>query len=79
MWSGGLSEKKTDSLFGALEEFRSEFGERTLVLMRTRLDEKLEAFLCWLKMMEPEERLLRDDVCLRPEGVPGRYPHQGVS
>ena len=46
--SGGLSEKKTLSLFGALSKLKETFGSCTLEPARTWPDEKLEAFLCSL-------------------------------
>jgi DNA (cytosine-5)-methyltransferase 1 len=46
--SGGLSSKKTQSLFGALERLRKEFGTCTLEPARAWSDAKLEEFLCSL-------------------------------
>lgn len=46
--SGGLSGKKTDSLFGALRKLRDTFGSCTLEPTRDWSDEKLEEFLCSL-------------------------------
>jgi DNA (cytosine-5)-methyltransferase 1 len=46
--SGGLGEKKTVSLFGALEELRTRFGKCTLAPARRWTDDKLEQFLCSL-------------------------------
>ena len=46
--SGGLSEKKTLSLFGALSKLKETFGSCTLEPARAWPDEKLEAFLCSL-------------------------------
>jgi DNA (cytosine-5)-methyltransferase 1 len=46
--SGGLSVKKTQSLFGALQRLREEFGSCTLEPTRSWPDGKLEEFLCSL-------------------------------
>jgi endonuclease III len=46
--SGGLSEKKTMSLFGALSTLKKTFGSCTFEPARAWSDEKLEAFLCSL-------------------------------
>ena len=46
--SGGLSSKKTQSLFGALQALRDEFGSCTLEPTRSWPDGKLEEFLCSL-------------------------------
>jgi DNA (cytosine-5)-methyltransferase 1 len=46
--SGGLSDKKTHSLFGALGRIRDEFGECTLEPARSWSDTRLEGFLCSL-------------------------------
>jgi DNA (cytosine-5)-methyltransferase 1 len=46
--SGGLSDKKTQSLFGALQKLREEFGSCTLESTRPWPDDKLEEFLCSL-------------------------------
>ena len=48
VYSSGLSEKKTESLLGALGELRNTFGSCTLEPAREWPDEKLEAFLCSL-------------------------------
>jgi DNA (cytosine-5)-methyltransferase 1 len=48
VWSGGLSGKKTDSLFGALEALKKKFGRCTLEPARTWTDAELETFLCSL-------------------------------
>jgi len=44
--SGGLGEKKTTSLLGALSRLRDEFGSCTLEPARDWSDERLAAFLC---------------------------------
>lgn len=46
--SGGLSSRKTDSLFGALAAIRERFGSCTLEPARSWSDDDLEAFLCSL-------------------------------
>jgi len=46
--SGGLSEKKTKSLFGALAKLRETFGSCTLEPLRGWPDGQLEEFLCSL-------------------------------
>jgi DNA (cytosine-5)-methyltransferase 1 len=46
--AGGLSGKKTQSLFGALERLREDFGSCTLEPTRSWADSKLEDFLCSL-------------------------------
>jgi DNA (cytosine-5)-methyltransferase 1 len=46
--SGGLSGKKTTSLFGALTALRERFGSCSLEQARSLPDEELEAFLCSL-------------------------------
>lgn len=46
--SGGLSGKKTESLYGALWRLREEFGRCTMSPARKWSDERLEAFLCSL-------------------------------
>ncbi len=46
--SGGLSEKKTTSLYGAMGKLRDTFGRCTLELARKWDDDKLEEFLCSL-------------------------------
>jgi endonuclease III len=46
--SGGLSGKKTTSLYGALGKLRETFGHCTLEPARTWDDDKLEEFLCSL-------------------------------
>jgi DNA (cytosine-5)-methyltransferase 1 len=46
--SGGLSAKKTGSLFGALGALRDRFGSCTLTPARRWTDAKLEEFLCSL-------------------------------
>jgi len=46
--SGGLSGKKTASLFGALDALRTEFGRCTLEPARSWSNEKLAGFLCSL-------------------------------
>jgi DNA (cytosine-5)-methyltransferase 1 len=46
--SGGLSGKKTQSLFGTLQRLRAEFGSCTLEPTRSWPDGKLEDFLCSL-------------------------------
>jgi DNA (cytosine-5)-methyltransferase 1 len=46
--SGGLSGKKTTSLYGALEKLRETFGSCTLEPARQWSDEELERFLCSL-------------------------------
>jgi DNA (cytosine-5)-methyltransferase 1 len=48
VWSGGLSGKKTDSLFGALARLRERFGRCTLDPAREWSNDELEAFLCSL-------------------------------
>jgi DNA (cytosine-5)-methyltransferase 1 len=48
VYSGGLSEKKTESLFGALGRLRETFGSCTLEPARAWSDEALEDFLCSL-------------------------------
>lgn len=48
VYSGGLSEKKTQSLFGALGRLREEFGSCTLEPTRDWPDKRLEDFLCSL-------------------------------
>lgn len=46
--SGGLSRKKTDNLFGALQKLRDTFGSCTLDPAREWPDGRLEEFLCSL-------------------------------
>lgn len=46
--SGGLSSKKTESLFGALQGLEQEFGRCTLAPTSEWSNERLEAFLCSL-------------------------------
>jgi DNA (cytosine-5)-methyltransferase 1 len=46
--SGGLSGKKTQSLFGALGRLREEFGSCTLEPLRSWADDRAEQFLCSL-------------------------------
>jgi endonuclease III len=46
--SGGLSERKTVSLFGALRKLRETFGHCTLEPAREWPDQELETFLCSL-------------------------------
>jgi DNA (cytosine-5)-methyltransferase 1 len=46
--SGGLSGKKTTSLFGALSALRERFGRCSLDQARSWEDEELESFLCGL-------------------------------
>jgi DNA (cytosine-5)-methyltransferase 1 len=46
--SGGLSGKKTASLYGALGKLRDTFGTCTLEPVRERNDDQLEQFLCSL-------------------------------
>ncbi len=46
--SGGLSSRKTESLFGALTAIRARFGRCTLEPARGWSDDDLEAFLCSL-------------------------------
>jgi DNA (cytosine-5)-methyltransferase 1 len=46
--AGGLSRKKTESLFGALGQLRDTFGSCTLEPARDWPDEELEEFLCSL-------------------------------
>jgi DNA (cytosine-5)-methyltransferase 1 len=46
--SGGLSGKKTQSLFGALGRLRDEFGSCTLEPLRSWPDDRVEKFLCSL-------------------------------
>jgi DNA (cytosine-5)-methyltransferase 1 len=46
--SGGFSERKTASLYGALSMIRERFGSCTLEPVRAWPDEDLEAFLCSL-------------------------------
>jgi DNA (cytosine-5)-methyltransferase 1 len=48
VFSGGLPEKKTESLFGALRRVKQEFGKCTLAPARAWSDERLETFLCSL-------------------------------
>jgi len=48
VFSGGLSTKKTASLYGALEKLRETFGACTLEPARDWPDDKLEDFLCGL-------------------------------
>jgi DNA (cytosine-5)-methyltransferase 1 len=48
VWDGGLAEKKTESLFGALGKLRDNFGACTLEPTRDWPDERLEEFLCEL-------------------------------
>jgi DNA (cytosine-5)-methyltransferase 1 len=48
VYSGGLSGKKTTSLYGALRKVRDTFGRCTLKPARSWSDEKLEEFLCSL-------------------------------
>jgi len=50
--SGGLSQKKTASLFGALAVLKKTFGRCTLKPARNWPDEKLETFLCSLPEIE---------------------------
>lgn len=47
-YPGGLSEKKTHSLFGALAKLRDTFGSCTLDPAREWPDDRLEEFLCSL-------------------------------
>jgi DNA (cytosine-5)-methyltransferase 1 len=44
--SSGLAEKKTSSIFGALQRLRERFGSCTLEPTRDWSDEELETFLC---------------------------------
>lgn len=46
--TGGLGDKKTDSLFGALERVRERFGACTLEACESWSDEDVESFLCSL-------------------------------
>ena len=46
--SGGLSDKKTHSLFGALRQLREQFGSCTLEPIRDWDDGRVEQFLCGL-------------------------------
>jgi endonuclease III len=48
VFSGGLSEKKVTSLYGALGKIRETFGTCTLEPARNWPDDKLESFLCEL-------------------------------
>jgi endonuclease III len=48
VFSGGLSSKKTASLYGALGKLRETFGACTLEPARDWPDDKLEGFLCGL-------------------------------
>jgi DNA (cytosine-5)-methyltransferase 1 len=48
VFSGGLSSKKTASLFGALQGLRNAFGACTLEPARDWPDDELETFLCGL-------------------------------
>jgi endonuclease III len=48
VFSGGLSTKKTASLYGALEKLRETFGACTLEPARDWPDDRLEDFLCGL-------------------------------
>ncbi len=52
VFSGGLSEKKTTSLFGALGKLRETFGSCTLEPARSWSDEELERFLRGLPEIE---------------------------
>jgi len=52
VFSGGLSEKKTTSLFGALGKLRDTFGSCTLEPARSWSDEELERFLRGLPEIE---------------------------
>ena len=52
VFSGGLSEKKTTSLFGALGKLRETFGSCTLEPARSWSDEELERFLRELPEIE---------------------------
>jgi len=46
--AGGLVERKTDSLFGALQMIRERFGSCTLEPLRELPDDEVETFLCSL-------------------------------
>lgn len=48
LWSSGLAEKKTASVFGALRALRDRFGSCTLEPVREWPDDRLEEFLCGL-------------------------------
>lgn len=52
IFSGGLSKKKTASLYAALTALRSSFGSCTLEPARAWPDERLESFLCGLPEIE---------------------------
>jgi DNA (cytosine-5)-methyltransferase 1 len=46
VWNGGLSKRKTTSLFGALQKLRDRFGSCTLEPALDWSDDELEQFLC---------------------------------
>ncbi|RKH41307.1 DNA (cytosine-5-)-methyltransferase [Corallococcus sp. AB050B] len=48
VWAGGLADKKTESLYGALGRLKESFGSCTLEPTRSWPDEQVEDFLCTL-------------------------------
>ena len=70
---GGLGEKKTASLFAALETLGERFGSCTLEPALAVAGRRARSLPLLPAGGQPEERLLRDDVLDGAAGLPGRH------